>query len=436
MNTKLLASVALMATESVFGFGCSSPEFKRAPPPPSPAQPAPAPAASDPADAGPTPPFAIDFPRVESAGGPVIKNGRVVPIVFKGDPLAASITEFTEHIAKSSYFADLGKEYGVESIAAGSTLTVDTPPPVAISVQEIESWLIDNLSGATPAFGAPDENTLYAVFYPPGVKVTTGEAGAVGESCEGYGGFHEETEVQGKPVAYAVLPRCGKLDALTVAASHELFEWASDPFPFTAPAYSFVDSAHWAWQATMVGELSDLCTFLDMETIRPSDIGFAVQRQWSNAASASGAFPCRPQAERRGYFQAIPHLEDEVKAFDYRSRDDVQFLRTKAIKLAQGETRTIDVYLYASEDIEGVRVNVETVDEAYERPSKSGFKLALSQSMARRGDVFQLTVTAPKADATDFVFLEAMKENDVFPWSVVVTTEKEVFPPGGTIDAP
>lgn len=414
---------------------CSSAESPAVPAPPPAASPsgdladAASPAAE--VDAAPArPPFVPTFPEVVNAGGPVIKSPRIQPIVFKGDALAPDIEKLMAAFTKSSFFPDVGKEYGVGALTAATPIVVDAAPPTSLTAEEIEAWLTEKLTGATPAFGAPDESTLYAVFYPPGVSIKMDASGTGGESCNGFGGFHSEVAAGAKHVGYAVLPRCSDMEELSLSTSHEMFEWATDPFPMTKPAYAVLDDDHWAFQPLTYGELGDLCTFLDPEPFVPADLGFTVQRMFSNTASKKGLFPCAPSDGKRPFFAAIPRAEDTVQAMDYRSRESLEFVKTKAVRLARGATRTIDVNVYATEPMSGISIMGTTLDELYKRPSTSGFTMSLSSHTAASGDVLQLEVTAPKKASTELIVIYARKDSSIFMWPVVVTTEDQVFPPG------
>ena len=267
-----LASLSLLSIGASFA-ACTSETIVRE-------APAPAPTATEAPDAGELPPDAgtdatppkprppVTFPQVLSRGGPTIKTPKVVPIIFGGDPLTSDITSFTAKIGASQYWKTLGAEYNVGPIAPAAMITPAEAAPTTTSQPQIETWLEQKLSGATPAFGTPDANTLYAIYYPATTKIVDDGSG-FGESCKSYGGYHYEITVGGKQVAYAVMPRCAGIDDLTVTASHEYFEWATDPFPKSKPAFARLDDQHWAWQVTMIGELGDLCTFLDQDRLRP-----------------------------------------------------------------------------------------------------------------------------------------------------------------------
>lgn len=407
----------------VLGAACSDD-----PAPPAAATPAdPAPAEKKPSVPSdpPPPPAKVHakptFPEVQSAGGPVITSPKVVPIVFAGDPLAAQITSFTKKMAGSAYWKGVATEYGVGAITALETVVVDEAPPANLTASEIETWLAAKLSGPAPAFGAADPDTLYAIFYPPNVSITIdGQSGELGQSCAGYGGYHYEIAAAGKAIGYAVLPRCSNIDELTVAASHEYFEWATDPFPVSKPAFSKLDAGHWAWQAAMIGELSDLCTFLDRENLKPDELGFVVQRQWSNKLSLAGGYPCAPVRDIP-YVQAIAYAEDDAIVPDYAGTGYVQ---TKAIRVAPGTSRTVDVLLYSDRKYDkAVPLRTYALADFYGSTEKSGFTFRVAGS-GKVGDTVELRVDAPKAAGYDVVVVMATVDaKTAHFWPVLVVND-------------
>jgi hypothetical protein len=370
------------------------------------------------------------FPSVLSRGGPVIKQPKIVPIVFAGDPLAADITSFTKKMAGSPYWSGTATEYAVGAITAGDTIVLSEAPPTNITSTQIETWLAGKLAGASPAFGPPDPNTLYAIFYPSGTTITFEDAEeSYGQSCEGYGGYHYEIDAGGTQVGYSVVPRCSDLAELTVAASHEYFEWATDPFPLTKPAYNRLDDEHWAWQAVMIGELSDLCTFLDRDYITPTELGNVVQRHWSNKLSAAGGFPCAP-LKKVPYWQAIPDTPDDAVVPDYGGGYN-KTIRTKAIRVKPGGSRTVDVTMY-SDEAAGVSVplRVMSFNEFYGGTNQSGFSYSLSTTRAKTGSTVQMTIEAPTELAYDVaVTMAYTSDSSVHFWPVLILNDDEPDPP-------
>jgi len=412
---------------------CSSDDPAPAAPQPV-VQPVPPLPQTDPPDAAPpvdaAPPKVVPkptFPEVQSRGGSVIKTPKVVAIVFKDDPLTSQVTDFTSKISTSTYWKDLGVEYGVGAMTALDTIAVNETAPTTITSSAIETWLTTKLSGATPEFGVPDASTLYAVYYPSTTTITMdGFSGDLGQSCQGYGGYHFEIDVAGTHVGYAVLPRCSDIDELTVAASHEYFEWATDPFPQTKPAYTKLDDAHWAWQAAFIGELGDLCTYLDRDYLRPTEIGFQVQTMWSNKASLAGKYPCVPKAGVT-YLQGIPTTDDQATVpSQVQGEPDVT---TKAIRVMPGQSRTIDVLAYSDQPhTELVPFRALTFDEFTtgmpNGPNATGWKYSVTPSYAKVGDVVSVTVTAPITTSYDLLVMTAYtSDTSVNYWPVLVVND-------------
>lgn len=122
-------------------------------------------------------------------------------------------------------------------------------------------------SGTLPA---PDANTLYFIYLPPGVAITQGGS----RSCQAFCGYHSEINGQ---LFYAAMPYPGcagctgglqPFDALTSTSSHELCEAITDP----VPGQGWYDGAN--------GEIGDICAW------RTKTLGaYTVQLEWSNTAS-------------------------------------------------------------------------------------------------------------------------------------------------------
>lgn len=365
------------------------------------------------------------FPEVQSRGGPVIKTPRVLPIVFKNDPLAAQITDFTTKIAASQYWKDVGLEYGVGAMTTATTIVLDEAPPTTIASSAIETWLAGKLTGATPAFGAPDANTLYAIYYPSGTTITLAGSGEQGQSCAGYGGYHFEVDAGGTQVGYAVLPRCSVIEELTVAASHEYFEWATDPFPRTKPAYNRLDDAHWAWQAAFLGELGDLCTFLDRANLNPPEIGFEIQRQWSNKLSLAGKYPCAP-TKTAPYLQAIPIAEDDALVPDYGNGKFPKNIKTKAVRIKPGGSKTVDVLIYSDQGgSQSVPLRAMSYKQFYGgKGENAGFSYMLDESYGEVGKSVAVTITAPATPSYDLLMMLAYtSKTSANYWPILVVND-------------
>jgi hypothetical protein len=370
--------------------------------------------------APPGPPFKPSFPTVNTLGGPVMKAGKVIPIIFSGDPMAASIKDFTKKLGQSEYWANVGKEYGVGPYTAGDAITPSDAAPTSTTQKGIEDWLKGKLNGVNPEFGKPDSNTLYAIYYPQGTTIEDDGSG-LGTSCQSYGGYHADIVVgNNQDVGYAVLPRCADLDYLTIAASHETFEWATDPFPMTTPAYTALDDAHWAWQIVMLGELSDMCTYMDHSFVQPPELGFTVQRHWSNTFSLAGAFPCAPVKDVP-YFQAIAETNAKAVVPDRFGKGS---LTTDAIKVEVNKKTTVDVHIYSDKPVDGeIDLRVMGYEEYSGQQSTTGFDFSLQQTSATVGSTVQLDLTTSQKGFDIALIVARVNQMGMHTWPVLVTTE-------------
>ena len=273
-----------------------------------------------------------------------------------------------------------------------------------------------SLSSDAARFGTPDSSTLYAIFYPDGTAVT--DQGRTG--CTEFGGYHSETSVGTTPISYSVVPRCGSFGALngfevtSFSTSHEVLEWATDPFPDTSPAYMSVDDDHAIWGRVFLGELGDLCTQLDTQTV-PADLGFTVQRTWSNASAKAGHHPCAP-ITKDPYFTAFPAKPDTISAIDPFG----QQIMTKGFKVPVGQSKTIDLTMYS--DAEVAPWTVEVIDLTQLTGAAPEFTYSLDRSKGSAGDTLHLTITgtAPAQQGKGFLLYSSVGKLANF-WPVWVT---------------
>lgn len=327
------------------------------------------------------------FPKAINEGGPVIKAPKVVAITFKNDPMAAQIESFTTKMGTSTYWTSVATEYGIGAITAKTPIRVNETAPTSTNLDGIMTWLQNKFTTDAATFGTPDQSTLYAIYYPSGTTISDG---SLGTSCQQYGGFHFETSAKGQRIGFAVMPRCNMpgqqdIDTLTVAASHEYYEWATDPFPQSAPAWSGVDADHYIWQRVFLAELGDLCTLPGLGYIKPADLGFTVQRMWSNKLSLAGHHPCAPTPSGETFFTAIPTLEETITNPDVGGT-------TKGVKVGVGQKKTIPVTIFADGPVSTVNLQVlDIADAYYQRPAE--FSYALSKQSAAPGETVQLTIT-------------------------------------------
>jgi hypothetical protein len=167
-------------------------------------------------------------------------------------------------------------EYNVGKYKIGhgrliGTATVTSPTPRHVASEGAVQHLLRQEITVNPTFPAPDGDTLYFVYLPPGVVAVQGGA----RSCQAFCGYH--STLNGN-LNYAVMPFPGcagctgslsEFDALTSTSSHELCEAITD----TIPGQGWYDDVH--------GEIGDICAW------HTKTLGqYTVQLEWSNKAGA------------------------------------------------------------------------------------------------------------------------------------------------------
>ncbi len=272
-------------------------------------------------------------PVVSNLGGPVLHSPTVVTFTFQNTANAAALQAFGATIGSTAWFAEVMSDYAATTstpaglsvaIAANADATYVDNGGVGLdgdagagSGTDLNAFINQAIANAVSAktIPAPDGNTVYMFYFPSTTTIT----GFVGPSCQAYGGYHfNQVYVDGKtPIYYAVLPDCAggssyELEAVTVAASHELAEAASDPAPNTGWSLDTspypdagttpIEFRNDPWLSLGYGEIADNCA----GTAWMLDGGTVVQRIWSNSAATGGHDPCVPAPAGETYFNASP----------------------------------------------------------------------------------------------------------------------------------
>jgi hypothetical protein len=220
-------------------------------------------------------------PNLTYRNGPLLTAVKVFTVFWgsgwqdaANTALMNKLNQFFDYVLTSQLMDQLG-EYSVPSKTIGhgsrTGTTVLTSPNLGATVQDaaIQQFVQKSIdSGALPA---PDANTLYFVYLPPGVQVEQGGSA----SCTSFCGYHDTF---GNQIFYAVMPYPGcagctgglaPFDALTSTSSHELCEAITDP----VPGQGWYDDAN--------GEIGDICAW------KTRKLGaYTVQLEWSNRAGA------------------------------------------------------------------------------------------------------------------------------------------------------
>lgn len=343
-------------------------------------------------------------PQAKNYGGPVLASPKLVPVFFAGDDAAftAQLADFDSRIGASAYFAAAVGEYGVGPATALAPVQLTETAPPTIDDTAIQAWLQLKLDSNDPAWPTHDGNTLYILHYPAATTITLqGQS-----SCTGFGGYHNETQLDAAhgsaDVAYAVIPRCATfgsltgIDAVTGAESHEIAEGATDPYPDTNPAYATVNDAHIYWERVLGGgEVGDLCAQFDGSFTKFSGLAYTVQRIWSNKQAKAGHDPCQPELPGEVYFNASPVMTDDLAV----NIDGVSST-VKGVELALGQSKTIEVELFS----DGPTTGPWTVT-AENLPMAQNLGFSINRSTGQNGDKLMLTITLKVASKRNIPFI-------------------------------
>jgi hypothetical protein len=266
----------------------------------------------------------LDLPTLAKLDGPVLTAPHVQPIYFPGFPYASDIDTFFQHLATSSYWPAVVTEYGVGALTALPGYATNLTVPASLNDTQLKDLLTQAFIEGSATLVAPRGDTIYALFLPPTSTLTFQGLTFCGEGAPG--AYHDQWAVSGTSIAVAVIPTCTSastsiqltgVDVLTLAASHEVVEAATDPFPQSNPAWAAIDVPHILWAVAMSGsEVADLCENEIPNVLIPPDIGRAVQRIWSNASAKAGTGPCVPVPAGEVYFNAVADMPTHAKFFD------------------------------------------------------------------------------------------------------------------------
>ena len=219
-------------------------------------------------------------PLLTYRNGPLIASPQVYTIFWGSawtrtaalKTLMTQINQFFDFILTSALI-DQMSEYSVPGFTLThgkrtGTLNV-TSPALGTSVTDAAiQHMIQNQIASNVKVPKPSPNTLYFVYFPPGVRVVQGGS----SSCQAFCGYHNAI---GNQIFYAAMPYPGcagctgglaVFDSLTSTSSHELCEAITDPIPGQG------------WYDDTNGEIGDICAW------KTKVIGkYTVQLEWSNA---------------------------------------------------------------------------------------------------------------------------------------------------------
>jgi hypothetical protein len=339
-------------------------------------------------------PSAVPPPQVVNIGGSVLATPKVQLIGWMSDPLMADVDKFVTDYGASGW-ATQTSEYGVGAFTKLPTILISTPAPASFNddgvPSQFQQMLASNLTGASPAWGAADPNTIYAFVLPAGTNITS-----AGNCCTDFYGYHYEASVGSINVPYAVSCNCAggmvtALENMTTTLNHELVEAATNPFTDSNPAFGQTDDADAIWTIATGGEIADMCQDNnDMNAPLPGTTYF-FQRTWSNAAAKALKNPCVP-APTGAYFNAYSTVAEPI-TLNYGGA-----WPTKGVKIPVGQMRTIEIVL-ASDGPTGGPWKVTAWDlNGYLGANAPNTVVTLDKTSGVAGDVLHLTIKVNSYD--------------------------------------
>jgi hypothetical protein len=341
-------------------------------------------------------------------------DAQLVPIFFANDTdpsvTVAQMTAFYQGLGATSEWGVL-KEYGVGVPASVSVVPLSENAPSVIDDSgfgsQLEQWLSGKiLSGAVP--NNVQGQTVYAINYPSTTTVTSTGPSGPEASCQSFNGYHTDMQLDGGGlVAYVVMPRCpvvpGGLTALqdfTVAASHELMETTTDPYPDYAPAWGNVDQPNLFYdEANSGSEIADMCENDPEAALAPQDFPFAIQRIWSNASANAGHDPCVPNYANEVYFGSVAQLNDKA-SFVYSGLGSQKTYTVNAVHVATGGSGTVKVSLYSDKQDSNAPWTVQLLDYNSQVLGQSQLlSFSPSSLKGKNGDTLEFRVTVNQASS-------------------------------------
>jgi hypothetical protein len=257
--------------------------------------------------------------------GATFQTMKLVSIVVQGDPLANMLFGFGDALVKSAWWTTVGKDYSLGPTAMTNVHV--TGPPIPQNTTRADpknpgsadmANYIQNLINTNVA-PARDDNAMYLLYLPPGIAAFDDKSSTSNTYCQFYGGYHgaqpyvaADGGATNNVFIWGYAQRCGPtaspsdLDTLTLAASHEIAEAATDALPgygwtFLAAIPTTPPPAPWTkspW-VPLGGEVGDLC-----ESTQWTEGTYKYQRIWSNTAAGGPDDPCVPAYSNVPYVNA------------------------------------------------------------------------------------------------------------------------------------
>jgi hypothetical protein len=259
------------------------------------------------------------FPQLTDQAGPVLTSPKIVTVTFEASSPAQRqlVEDFDDQLGAlqwwktvaDGYCFPVGSATCIGAAVGGGHVVVSES-----ATRSYEDTSDENASSAMRAFiqehitngdfPEPTAQTIYAIYPPHGAAVSLdGDAG-----CTSFGGYHYWIDATARAgglvrTQYVVIPDCGNGSDITIAASHEILETATDPLPNVQTGYYMTDPGWLAvWNGG--GEVADMCNTPPWIT----ENGFSLTHAFNNKSAAAGHSPCVPAAAGV-YFSAAPEKQ-------------------------------------------------------------------------------------------------------------------------------
>jgi hypothetical protein len=233
--------------------------------------------------------------------GPVVSAAHVQIVYYENDSLETSgqLADMVTTLGASSWWSRLseystpstnGTDQTIVAPTVGPAVVLTEAAPATISDSALQTTLNANITGSTPAWGAPQldaegyDETIYVLVYPVGTTVTDGSESSAGGFCAYHSSITETIDSKTVSVPYIVLPDAGtaeagdcgtgpgtetQVQALDSLATDQLADTVTDP-----------DAADRGWyDSTSSLEVGEACAYVGDTRIVSS---WAQQAIWSN----------------------------------------------------------------------------------------------------------------------------------------------------------
>ena len=203
-------------------------------------------------------------------------NASVANKTFGSKTLRTIVSDFVTNFSGAADYTVIG-QYGSRDAIDPLLLFADILDTQA-SQKSINDAAVRSYVASlfTRGLATPDANTVFGVYFPSGMTIST----QGGRSCTSFCGYHGHFSYNGIDVKYAVFPytdcracsMSGKTvaDILTIVSSHEIRE-------------AVTDSDLNAWYDSVGYEADDKCAWSPAPFIGTG--GFGYQYEWSNLNS-------------------------------------------------------------------------------------------------------------------------------------------------------